>query len=211
MRIQIASFALVPDHIFIAEREFHADKIILVLSDENKDLNDENNEEVRLKVKEVTEFYQKLNIETEVIYVNFKQFLDMTIILAKLINQFTKDDKILLNLSGGRRSIPIALIYAGTFISNFKEINIKCVVIPEDKTYKPFDLLPNYLPDDIDIELLSKIPEILTLTNLEEYLGIKQPTISMRVKRLEKNGYLFVNGRKRELTELGKMIVNIGL
>ncbi|KKK61946.1 hypothetical protein LCGC14_3009240, partial [marine sediment metagenome] len=36
MRIQIASFALIPEHIYIGERNFHAEKLILILSDENQ-------------------------------------------------------------------------------------------------------------------------------------------------------------------------------
>ena len=135
----------------------------------------------------------------------------MTFKLADLLREFQEGDEILLNLSGGRRSMPISLIYAGTFISNFKDINIKCVVIPEDKTYKPFNLLPNYLSDSIDIKLMSKLSEKKPLTDLEDYLGIKQPTISMRLKRLERNGYIILNGRDRHLTDLGHMVVDINI
>jgi len=206
MRTQIASFALVPEHIYIAERNFHAEKLILILSDENKD---DKNREVESKIKEITEFYTKLNVNIERIYVNYKKFMEMTLSMATILNKFTRDDEILLNLSGGRRSIPISLIYAGTFISNFKDINIKCVVIPEDKTYTPFNLLPNYLPDEIDIKLMSRISKKIALTNLENYLGIKQPTISMRLKRLEKHGYILLSGRNRVLTDLGKIVVDI--
>ena len=206
MRTQIASFALVPEHIYIAERNFHAEKLILILSDENKD---DKNREVESKIKEITEFYTKLNVIIERIYVNYKNFMEMTLSMATILNKFTRDDEILLNLSGGRRSIPISLIYAGTFISNFKDINIKCVVIPEDKTYTPFNLLPNYLPDEIDIKLMSRISKKIALTNLENYLGIKQPTISMRLKRLEKHGYILLSGRNRVLTDLGKIMVDI--
>ena len=206
MRIQIASFALVPEHIYIAERNFHAEKLILILSDENKD---NKNIEVDNKIKEIEVFYRKLNVSIERIYVNYKNFMKMTLSMAKVLDKFKPNDKILLNLSGGRRSIPISLIYAGTFVSNFKDINIKCVVIPEDKTYTPFNLLPNYLPDEIDINLMSKLPQNLTLTDLEKYLGIKQPTISTRLKRLEKHGFINVKGRKRELTALGRLMVDI--
>ncbi|HEC39494.1 hypothetical protein LCGC14_1029340 [marine sediment metagenome] len=203
MRIQIASFALVPEHIYIAERNFHAEKLILILSDENK------NKEVDSKIKEITEFYKKLNVVIEKTYINYKNFMEMTLILAKTINKFSPDDEILLNLSGGRRSIPISLIYAGTFVSNFKDVHIKCVVIPEDKTYIPFNLLPNYVPDRIDLKLMSKVSNKITLIDLEGYLGIKQPTISLRLKRLESNGFVILNGRKRELTDLGRFVIEI--
>ncbi len=203
MRIQIASFALVPEHIYIAERNFHAEKLIVILSNENQ------NKDVELELKEITEFYEKLNVIIEKIYVNYKNFMEMTLILVNTINNFTLDDEILLNLSGGRRSIPISLIYAGTFISNFKDININCVVIPEDKTYTPFKLLPSYLPDKIDIKLLSTLTQEITLTSMQNSLGIKQPTISMRLKRLESHGFIFINGRKRELTDLGRMVTGI--
>ena len=209
MRIQIASFALVPDHIFIAERNFHTEKLVLILSEENKEKQTNTSEEIFSRINEVVGFYEKLNVLVEKVYMNYKNFMEMTVKLARIINRFSSDDQILLNLSGGRRSIPISLIYAGTFISNFKDINIKCVVIPEDKTYTPFNLLPNYLPDDIDINLMSKLPQNLTLTELEKYLGIKQPTISMRLKRLEKHGFVTVKGRKRELTALGRLMVDI--
>ena len=209
MRIQVASFALVPDHIFIAERNFHTEKLILILSEENKEKQTNASEEIFSRINEVIGFYEKLNVLVEKVYMNYKNFMEMTVKLARIINRFSSDDQILLNLSGGRRSIPISLIYAGTFISNFKDINIKCVVIPEDKTYTPFNLLPNYLPDEIDINLMSKLPQNLTLTDLEKYLGIKQPTISMRLKRLEKHGFVTVKGRKRELTALGRLMVDI--
>lgn len=206
MRTQIATFALVPDHIYIAERNFHTEKLILILSDENEY---EKKEEIESKIEEISEFYKKLNVPTEKIYVNYKHFMKMTLSLAIMVNNFTSDDEILLNLSGGRRSIPISLIYASTFISNFQDVNIKCVVIPDDKTYTPFNLLPNYIPDEIDIKLMSRISEKVALTDLEVYLGIRQPTISMRLKKLENHGFVILNGRERKLTELGKLIVEI--
>ena len=206
MRTQIATFALVPDHIYIAERNFHTEKLILILSDENEY---EKKEEIESKIEEISEFYKKLNVPTEKIYVNYKHFMKMTLSLAIMVNNFTSDDEILLNLSGGRRSIPISLIYASTFISNFQDVNIKCVVIPDDKTYTPFNLLPNYIPDEIDIKLMSRISDKVALTDLEVYLGIRQPTISMRLKKLENHGFVILNGRERKLTELGKLIVEI--
>ena len=139
MKIQIASFALVPEHIFIAERNFHAEKLILILSKENIDNEDKKNVEINDKIKEVVEFYGKLSIHTEKLYLDYKNFMEMTLQLANLINKFSNQDEILLNLSSGRRSIPISLIYAGTFISNCRDINIKCVVIPDYKIYIPFN------------------------------------------------------------------------
>ena len=56
---------------------------------------------------------------------------------------------------------------------------------------------------------MSKLPENLTLTDIEKDLGIKQPAISMRLKKLEKYGYIVVNGRKRDLTDLGRLMVDI--
>ena len=47
------------------------------------------------------------------------------------------------------------------------------------------------------------------LTYLETIIGIKQPTISIRLKKLEKYGYISVKGRNRDLTDLGELIVNI--
>jgi len=209
MRIQIASFAGVPDQIYIADKNFNANKLILVLSDENINSINSSNQEFILNIKEVSDFCQKMNIAVEKIYVNYKNFTEMTLTLAKMISRFKLGDEILLNLSGGRRSMPISLIYAGTFISNFKDINIKCVIIPEDRTYKPFNLLPNYLPDETDLKLMSKLSQEKALTDLEVFLGIKQPTISMRLKRLEKHGYVILNGRERELTDLGNMVVDV--
>jgi hypothetical protein len=211
MRIQIVTFAGVPGHIYDAEKHFHTEKLILILSDENRDETNIANKEFISNIKEVTQFYKKLNVPVLRVYVNYKNFIKMTFKLANLLKEFQEGDEILLNLSGGRRAMPISLIYAGTFISNFKDINIKCVVIPEDKTYEPFNLLPNYIPDKIDIKLMSKLSEKKPLTDLENFLGIKQPTISMRLKRLEKQGYIILNGRNRILTDLGNMVVNINI
>ncbi|MBA7639616.1 hypothetical protein ES703_47275 [subsurface metagenome] len=211
MKIQIVTFAGVPGHIYDAEKHFHTEKLILILSDENKDETNKANEEFILNIIEITQFYEKLNVPVMKVYVNYKNFIEMTFRLANLLREFQEGDEILLNLSGGRRSMPISLIYAGTFISNFKDINIKCVVIPEDKTYEPFNLLPNYLPDSIDVKLMSKLSEKKPLTELEEFLGIKQPTISMRLKRLEKYKYIILNVRERNLTDLGRMVVDINI
>ena len=211
MKIQIVTFAGVPGHIYDAEKYFHTEKVILILSDENKDETNKANEEFIANINEVTQFYEKLNVPVLKVYVNYKNFIEMTFKLTNILKEFQEGDEILLNLSGGRRSMPISLIYAGTFISNFKDINIKCVVIPEDKTYEPFNLLPNDLPDRIDIKLMSKLSERKPLTELEEYLGVKQPTISMRLKRLEKHGYIILNGRDRHLTDLGNIVVNINI
>ncbi len=209
MKIQIATFAGVPSHIYDAEKHFLTEKLFLILSVENKDDNYEENQEFISNINEVSHFYEKLNVPVMKVYVNYKNFIEMTFKLTNLLREFQEGDDILLNLSGGRRSMPISLIYAGTFISNFKDINIKCVVIPEDKTYEPFNLLPNYLPDSIDVKLMSKLSEKKPLTELEELLGIKQPTISMRLKRLEKYKYIILNGRERNLTDLGYMVVDI--
>ena len=95
------------------------------------------------------------------------------------------------------------------FANIIKNLRIQCVVIPEDGTYSPFTLIPSYFPDDIDIKLMLKITKNLTLTAMETDLGIKQPTISFRLKRLEKYGYLIIDGRKRELTDIGKIIIQI--
>ena len=209
MKIQIVTFAGVPGHIYDAEKHFHTEKLILILSDENRDEKSKTNEEFISNIKEVTQFYEKLNVPVFNVYVNYKYFIEMTFKLANILREFQEGDELLLNLSGGRRSIPISLIYAGTFISNLKNININCVVIPEDKTFETFNLLPNYLPDSIDIKLMSKLSEKKPLTELEEYLGVKQPTISMRLKRLEKHSYIILNGRDRHLTDLGNMVVDI--
>ncbi len=211
MKIQIVTFAGVPDHIYDAEKHFHTEKLILILSDENKEEVDNKNKEFISNIDEVTQFYQKLKVPVLKVYVNYKNFIAMTFKLTNILREFQDGDEILLNLSGGRRSMPISLIYAGTFISNFKDINMKCVVIPEDKTYKPFNLLPNYLPDSIDIKLMSKLPERKPLIDLEKFIGIKQPTISMRLKRLEKHGYITLNGRDRRLTNLGHLVLDINL
>ena len=37
MKVQIVTFALVPEHIYVAEKNFHTEKLILALSEENKD------------------------------------------------------------------------------------------------------------------------------------------------------------------------------
>jgi len=213
MNIQIASFALVPDQIYIAEKNYHSDKIILILSDENKieahNKTDEKLTAVISSIDEITDFYRKLNTPIEKLYVNYKNLAEIVMKLIRLLNKFSEEDQILLNLSGGRRSIPIALIYASTIVSNYKNININCVVIPEDKTYRPFSLLPQYKPDEKDVVLLSKLPLKKSLTDLEKILEIKQPAISLRLKRLEKFGYVVIDGRNRELTNLGQLLVEI--
>ena len=208
MNIQIVSFALVPQHIYIATKYFHTEKLILILSDE-KVSNEKQKEELKSKMAEVIDFCEKLGIELQEIKVNYKNFMSMTLKLAKLMRKFDKEDKILLNLSGGRRAISISLIYASMFANIIKNLRIQCVVIPEDGTYSPFTLIPSYFPDDIDIKLMLKITKNLTLTAMETDLGIKQPTISFRLKRLEKYGYLIIDGRKRELTDIGKIIIQI--
>ncbi|MHA1755977.1 MAG: hypothetical protein ACTSVV_04345 [Promethearchaeota archaeon] len=208
MNIQIVSFALVPQHIYIATKYFHTEKLILILSDE-KVSNEKQKEELKSKMAEVIDFCEKLGIELQEIKVNYKNFMSMTLKLAKLMRKFEKEDKILLNLSGGRRAIPISLIYASMFANIIKNLRIQCVVIPEDGTYSPFTLIPSYFPDDIDIKLMLKITKNLTLTAMETDLGIKQPTISFRLKRLEKYGYIIIDGRKRELTDIGKIIIQI--
>ncbi len=208
MNIQIVSFALVPQHIYIATKYFHTEKLILILSDE-KVSNEKQKEELKSKMAEVIDFCEKLGIKLQEIKVNYKNFMSMTLKLAKLMRKFEKEDNILLNLSGGRRAIPISLIYASMFVNIIKNLRIQCVVIPEDGTYSPFTLIPSYFPDDIDIKLMLKITKNLTLTAMETDLGIKQPTISFRLKRLEKYGYIIIDGRKRELTDIGKIIIQI--
>ncbi|KKL11196.1 hypothetical protein LCGC14_2548210 [marine sediment metagenome] len=45
MKIQIVTFAGVPGHVYDAEKHFHTEKVILILSDENKDETNKVNEE----------------------------------------------------------------------------------------------------------------------------------------------------------------------
>ena len=104
-------------------------KIILILSDENNiEKNEINNEKLKAvisSIDEITDFYRKLNITVEKIYVNYKNFIEMVLRFTRLLEVFSEEDQILLNLSGGRRTIPIALIYASTILSNYKNITIK--------------------------------------------------------------------------------------
>ncbi|MHA1285036.1 MAG: hypothetical protein ACTSQP_21250 [Promethearchaeota archaeon] len=208
MNIQVVSFALVPQHIYIATKYFHTEKLILILSDEKVE-DKAKREELKIKMDEIIDFCKKLGIQLLKIRINYKDFIQMTLKLVKLISEFTEKDNILLNLSGGRRAIPIALIYASTFVNIIKNLRIQCVVIPEDGTFSPFNLIPSYFPDKIDVKLMSMITKGLTLTAMESDLGIKQPTISFRLKRLEKYGYLKIDGRKRDLTDLGMIITQI--
>lgn len=209
MKIELASFALVEEHLYEAHTHFHPEKVILILSNEDLEEANEKSKEIKEKINEITDFYLKLKIPLEKVYINYKNFMETTIKLAQIIQTFNENDEILLNLSGGRRSIPIAMIYASSIVSNFQALNIQCVVIPLDRTYKPFYLLPNYIPDETDVKLMSKLNENSTLKELEKFLQIKQPTISIRLKKLEKFGYVILKGRRRELTPIGKLVADI--
>ena len=211
MNIQVATFALFPEQIYIALGNFHTDKLILIISDENQNKSDselnENELTVTKKIEEIINYSEDINISVEKIYVNYKNFIEMVLKLTRLINSFSEEDIILLNLSGGRRAIPIALIYAGMFAANLKGLNISCAIIPEDKTYNNFQLLPKYIPDERDIKIMRSLSKGKSLIQLENNIGIKQPTISVRLKKLEKYGYIFIKGRNRKLTTLGSNII----
>jgi hypothetical protein len=90
MKIQIITFADVPDHVFGAEKYFHAEKIILILSDENKDNSSKNYNNFISTIKEITQFYKKLNVPVKKVYVNYKNFLEIRdCIIYNRVNYFT--------------------------------------------------------------------------------------------------------------------------
>ena len=128
MNIQVATFALFPEQIYIASANFQTDRLLLILSDEslNKSKSDLTESELAVleKIDAVVKYSKDINILVEKFYVTYKNFIEMVLKLTRLINSFSEEDQILLNLSGGRRAMPLALVYAGMFASNLKGLNI---------------------------------------------------------------------------------------
>lgn len=127
--------------------------------------------------------------------------------MISFLNILNENDNLLLNLSGNNKNVLTSLLYTSTFAQILTNINFKWIIILEDQNFQIFNLLPKYIPNKIDIKILYNISSNLTLTELGKKIGRKQSTVSTRLKTLSEYGYILINGRNRELTNLGKLII----
>lgn len=207
MRVHLATVGRIADHVYRVERTWKTDHLILFTAKEDY----EKDEETQKNLEEIRKTMEKLGITTEIQPISFMSFEKNISKFVKTIHKFRTADHVLLNLSGSRRSISIGLFSAAVIARAFGvSATMSCVIAAENMdTLLEFPLLPSYLPDEIDRVLLANVEKIQRIHDLGAMAGIKQPTASQRLKKLSEHGYIVVSGRKRQLTPLGRMIVNI--
>lgn len=214
MTIQIATFARIPEQIINIERKYRTEELYLVVSTENFEKPDKPYKDA---LKKVEEFYQQLGIKPKIVPVDFNNFPKMLIKLGILLQNLSDDNDLLLNLSGGRRSTAFALMSAAILVRRLQQRSMKCCFIAETSSegeiissdIVEFDLLPSYLPDEKDIIILNEIKKGRKLVKIAESAEIAQPTVSLRLNVLSENGYITAEGRKREVSAMGEIVLKI--
>lgn len=215
MVVQIATFARVDKHIINVEKKYRSEALYIITT---KDKIEGEDKQYEAALKRVNEFYSVLGITPKITYVDFNNINSMVVVLGRLIKEIPTDKRILLNVSGARRSTAIALIMASLIIRRFEDREIKGCFIPElenesgeVKHGEPveFDILPSYIPDRKDLIILNGVKKMKKITKIAEDASMSQPNASVRLINLTDYGYVISYKRNRELTEMGKIILEI--
>ncbi|OLS13326.1 MAG: hypothetical protein RBG13Loki_3042 [Promethearchaeota archaeon CR_4] len=110
---------------------------------------------------------------------------------------FPSGTKFILNASMGRRSLPVSMILAATFVRMFRKYEFEITIIPElSKEILTCPLPPNQVPDDVDLGIIGYLKKGCNLSDIGKQLKIAQPTVSVRVKKLVEEGFVDQDGRK---------------
>lgn len=214
MRVQIVSFSGNMQTIIASERKFPSEAIILLINANEKEKIDEN---LVQAIKSLQEYYKFHEITPEVRYISSeKDFPSMVGEIAKIILSQAPTDSILINAVGGSQDLAFALLSAGLLVRQDYDREISFVLFSGDqrgslnlKTPFGFNPLPLKIPDASDKILLEEVGKGGTLHEYAKELSLSKGTISQRVRTLADYGFIEINGRDRNLTAEGRMIVEI--
>lgn len=207
MRVQVATVYKSPEPVFRLEKEHRSDRVVLIVGNQPKDSEYKICEATINQIKQV---YGPLGVPVEVIQVDPFDFLGMVRRLGLHIQQLPEGCSIVLNGTGGRRTMAFALLFAAYLVRLTRKYQITMVNAPEDEE-KLVELLlpPAYSPDKIDIFLLHGVKDQQSVADMGDVAGISQPSASARLKKLANYGYIRINGRERILTPLGTLMLEI--
>lgn len=196
----------VKEHIYNIEKRYSTDLLVIYV-----DKMDSKKEEFKRSYKEIESYCKEFNKDLSLKKLDSNDLINNTVIMGRDILELSnRGYDFIINLSGGRRALSIALFYAVILLRLTKlKQHVKVVIKPESREPIQF-IIPRFLVlDEDDIRILKYIKDGLNVTNIGAKIGKSQSTTSFRIKKLEDAGYIKTFRRERKLTELGELIVNI--
>ncbi len=193
--VQMATVHALPDPVFLQERKTRSDHCVLIASEDVDDANQQEKREIT--ITSIKEFYAKVAVPVDVLYLKSTKLRENIVEIGKKMTTFPPGTKFILNASMGRRSLPISMILAATFVRLFREYDFEIVINPE-KTNEMLTcpLPPHQMPDKKDLGIISHLQQGRSLTDIGKELNMAQPTVSVRVKKLVDEGFVDQDGRK---------------
>ncbi len=206
MRVQIATVHAFSEHVFRLEKIHRSDHVILVIEN---NLDDSERQICEDTINAIKQVYSPLDIPVEVLPVDPTDVSETVRCLGLQIRKLPEKCSIILNVSGGRRFMGFALLFAAYLVHLSGDYQIILSIAPENMDLVQLPLPPAYIPDKIDLKILHGIIEQQSVANLGDMANITQPSASARLKKLANHGYVTILGRKRTLTALGVLTLEI--
>ncbi len=193
--VQMATVHASPDPVFLQERKMRSDYCILIASEDVKETDQQQKRENT--IASIKEFYAKVTVPVEVILLQSTKLRENIVEIGKKMTSFQPGTKFILNASMGRRSLPVSMILAATFVRLFRKYNFEIVINPENtKEMLTCPLPPQQMPDEKDLGILLHLQQGRSLSEIGKKLKMAQPTVSVRVKKLVEEGFVDQDGRK---------------
>ena len=220
--IQIATIRDKYEHIIKVDRTISSDEIILVVIESDISEGSKYKEIIEQNIDKIKSYavLVKSNFK-EVETVNLKNKNTFYEIISECVDIILKhheaSNKIILTLTDGSFLLQGALLYAGTLVKSFYNIDLMIQITEEiDDDYITHDqqqLITSSIWDLISTKdkplIIDCIEAGMNVEEMASVLDVSPGTISNWIHLLEENEILTINKRKRELTEVGKLVEKI--
>ncbi len=206
----IATWFNVPEHILEVEKKYPTEGITIYVDSDDVKRREGDHKEALEKIKYHCEIFNK---ELKVDYLNSQNIEENTVHMGKeLLKLINKGYDIIINISGGRRALSMSLFYASIlvrFLPMANSVKFLTTIKPEKRDIIILGLprFPTLSQDDLNI--LRGVKEGKKIVEIAKLVGKSQSTTVYRLQKLEEEGFITTKIRKRTLTKLGEIILNM--
>ncbi len=206
----IATWFNVPEHILEVEKKYPTEGITIYVDSDDVMRKEGDHKEALEKIKNHCEIFNK---ELKVDYLNSQNIEENTVHMGKdLLKLINQGYDIIINISGGRRALSMSLFYASIlvrFLPMANSVKFLTTIKPEKRDIIILGLprFPTLSQEDLNI--LRGIKEGKKIVEIAKLVGKSQSTTVYRLQKLEEEGFITTKLRKRTLTKLGEIILNM--
>jgi CRISPR locus-related DNA-binding protein len=200
MSVIMATAGEEPAGIIESLKMYHCEKLILFSDERGK----------RMAVPKVLKAAEVLNIKTQLVTVDPYDILGMVDLFKEKIAE-QRESSIILNVTGGRKTMAIAATLAGMVAGN----KVKDVIYITEEEHKPVSLPRLLNPETLLTKEKRAILQMLakkkgaTAEDLQTGMEVKLQAVWKHLRELEKLGYIRAYERKPrrlELTPSGQLL-----